>query len=383
MKIAHICLSCFYIDARNYQENELVRQHVADGHEVLVIASTETHNDKAQIAYTEPGDYIGPDGARVIRLPYRGAPAQIARKLRIHPGVYDILADFAPDAMLFHGLCGWEIMTAARYKRANPRVIFYIDSHEDPNNSARGFVSREFLHRRYYGPIARRAVPAAEKVLCVTLETIDFVEDMYRIPRERLKFFPLAGTPLETAERARRAVPVRAALGLADHHKMLLQSGKQTRRKKLIEALEAFARQPDPNLRLFIVGRLFDDIKTLADVLIAADPRVTLLGWKTPDELTGLLCAADVYLQPGTQSATMQASLCAGCAVIIDDVPSHAPFHKDNGWLLNQVTTLDAAFAAVSALSRATLATMGERSSAIAFDSLNYRRQAELLLHPA
>ena len=44
MKIAHICLSCFYIDGFSYQENELVRQNVSDGHDVLVITSTETIN---------------------------------------------------------------------------------------------------------------------------------------------------------------------------------------------------------------------------------------------------------------------------------------------------------------------------------------------------
>lgn len=46
MKILHFCLSCFYIDNYDYQENQLVRVNVEDGHDVLVVASTETYNDK-------------------------------------------------------------------------------------------------------------------------------------------------------------------------------------------------------------------------------------------------------------------------------------------------------------------------------------------------
>ena len=65
---AHICLSCFYIDGFSYQENELVRQNVSDGHDVLVIASTETINPDGKIQFLDPGRYAGFDGADVIRL---------------------------------------------------------------------------------------------------------------------------------------------------------------------------------------------------------------------------------------------------------------------------------------------------------------------------
>jgi glycosyltransferase involved in cell wall biosynthesis len=94
------------------------------------------------------------------------------------------------------------------------------------------------------------------------------------------------------------------------------------------------AQVENPNLRLVIAGVLQDDIKAEVETLIAADPRVTFLGWQGSEELTDLLCAADIYLQPGTQSATMQHSLCCGCAVILDAVPSHEPYVDRNGWLV-------------------------------------------------
>ena len=67
MRVAHVCLSCFYIDGFGYQENELVRQHVADGHEVTVIASTETFGADRRLAYIAPSSFVGKVGAPVIR----------------------------------------------------------------------------------------------------------------------------------------------------------------------------------------------------------------------------------------------------------------------------------------------------------------------------
>ena len=42
MRILHLCLSCFYIDGYNYQENILPRINHEDGHDVRILASTET-----------------------------------------------------------------------------------------------------------------------------------------------------------------------------------------------------------------------------------------------------------------------------------------------------------------------------------------------------
>jgi 1,2-diacylglycerol 3-alpha-glucosyltransferase len=369
MKIAHLCLSCFYNDGRAYQENELVRQHVLDGHDVLVVASTERIDPDGRLSYSAPGDYQGADGARVIRLPYRLGPAKLARKLRAHPGVYRHLEEFRPDAILFHGTCGWEVATAARYARDNPGVLFYIDSHEDWNNSAHGFVSREILHKLYYRFCLARAAATAKKILCISTETIDFVEEVYRVPRSRLEFFPLGGQLVREPDYTAKRREARMQLGVTDDTIVFLQSGKQTRRKKLIESLEAFKAAAPAHARLLVVGNLDDEIKERALALFAADPRTTFLGWKSADELTGLLCAADVYLQPGTQSVTMQHSLCCHCAVILDDAPSHRVYMDGNGWLINGGTSLEAAIAGTAT---ADLQRMRDQSFAVARAMLDY-----------
>lgn len=377
MRIAHLCLSNFYIDGFGYQENDLVREHVAAGHDVLVIASTETI-EGGKLTYVEPRDYLGGDGARVIRVPYRRwLPQKVMRKLRMNVGVHRLLEQFRPDTILFHGTCGWEVRTAARYARANRDMLFYVDSHEDAYNSARTFASRELLHRPFYRPVLRSVLPDVRKILCVSTETIDFVNGLYGVPRDMLELYPLGGHPVDDDEYVRRRAESRAALSLADGDIGIVQSGKQTRRKKLLESLAAFRNTPGEHLRLFIAGTLDDDIKDEAERSIAADSRVTYLGWQSRDELTGLLCAADVYLQPGTQSVTMQHSLCCRCAVILDDVPSHRIYQRDNGWFISGDEGLERALAELAA---APLPAMQANSYAVAKEMLDYKVLAERVL---
>lgn len=379
MKIIHFCLSCFYIDNYRYQENELVREHVAAGHDVLVVASTETYVDNMSLGYVQPGEYIGSDGARVIRLPYVGPfPFFIKKKLRMHEGVADILRKFSPEVIVFHGLCGWELRSVAQYKRDNPDVRLYVDSHEDANNSATGTLSK-ILHRFYYRPIIRSALPSMDKVLCISLETIDFCRKQYGIGQEQMEFFPLGGYIADDATYQSNRTQGRAAHGIADGQTVFLQSGKFDSKKKLIESLAAFSATRSEDFRFLIVGRVHESIEAEVAQLSEADSRIRFLGWKTADELYVLLCAADIYVQPGSQSATMQMSLCARRPVIIADVPSHQPFVKGNGWKVSNQDQLTGAFEAIDR-DPSVLGEMSQRSLEIASDLLDYRRMAKRLL---
>ncbi len=376
MRIAHVCLSCFYIDGYAYQENELVRQHVENGHDVIVIASTETFGPDRRLAYVEPATYKGKEGARVIRLPYRRfLPHSLMRKLRLHPGVYKLLQHIQPEVILFHGLCGWELFAVSRYKQGHPGVRLFVDSHEDWHNSARGFVSRYILHRLYYRWIISRCSGVFDKVLCVSLETMDFVQKTYGIPVERLEFYPLGGRVFSDAEYLSRREQGRRDAGVDPDQVLMLQTGKMDLRKKVLESLMAFTRTHGSHLRFVLAGSLNDTIRVEAEQIIASDSRIRFLGWKSADELSDLLCAADVYVQPGTQSATMQMSLCARCPVILDEVPSHVPYVKGNGWLMSGAGELDRVFLEL-AENPDVLKTMAMRSLEIAQQLLDYKTLA-------
>lgn len=380
MRIVHFCLSCFYIDNFSYQENELVAQNVRDGHEVLVIASTETFGNDGRLTNKNPGEYIGSDGALVFRLPYRGfLPLRIMRKIRAHPNVFDLLEKFKPDVILFHGICGWELLTVARYRRNHGDVRLYVDSHTDFNNSARGWGSRYLLHYLFYRVILRKSLKNIDKILCVSLEVMEFAEQFYGVPREKTEFFPLGGKVLSFPEYSNLRSACRSDLGVAASDLIFLQTGKIDSAKKLIESLNCFLNTRGGGFHFIIAGSLQDDIKIDALRLIESDPRIRFLGWKNPEELRALLCAADVYVQPGSQSATMQMSICCRCAVILDDVLSHKPYIDGNGWLVGKGVGLQQVFHDLASLGVAEVSILGENSGKIAANLLDYQKLATRL----
>jgi 1,2-diacylglycerol 3-alpha-glucosyltransferase len=378
MKIIHICLSNYYIDGWNYQENCLVREHIRTGHDVTVIASTEVIGEDNHIKYISAGQYVGTEGELIIRLPYRKfLPHLLGAKLRAHPGVRRILDLIKPDAILFHGTCGWELITVSSYIKQNKNCTFYVDSHEDKHNSARNFLSYWFLHKIYYRLILQYSLIYIKKILCYSLESIDFCNSVYKISRDRLEFFPLGGFPLEDTEYKSLRLLSRNRWGASEDQIIIVQLGKLVRKKKLLTSLQAFVLNKNPQLRFYIAGWVPpEDMKEVAS-FIGSDTRIRYLGWLPSDELEKTLCGADVFLQPAYQTVTTQMSICCRCAVIVEDVLSHKPFVDGNGWLVNPETQLLEIF---NQLEVSTVNNMKIRSNQIGIDILDYKKMAQRVL---
>ncbi len=378
MKIVHCCLSCFYIDGYGYQENELVRQNVKDGHEVTVIASTETFGDDRKLTYLKPGEYVGAEGAKVIRLGYAKIPMLLARKLRINPGLMSLLKSEKPDVILFHGLCGWELLTVAMYKKLNPKVKLFADSHEDRHNSATNFLSKYVLHLGFYKLIIQRSLKYLDKVFCLSDEVRDFCRSVYRIHDEKMEMYHLGGHVLSDTEYDKVRADIRAKHSVADSDTLFVQSGKFDHKKKLIESLNAFKTTSEKSFRYFVIGAVPDDVEEEVMSLIASDRRIEFLGWMTTEELQRYLTAADVYVQPGSQSATMQNSVCARCAVILDDVKSHRFLLGDAGWLVKEQQDLEDVFKLI-ANDHSLVKIQSEKSLSVAKQHLDYKMLAKRL----
>ena len=104
---------------------------------------------------------------------------------------------------------------------------------------------------------------------------------------------------------------------------------------------------------LGLTSKAFEGVEKIVELNLSASKAAltesaehakALLSVKDAQELMQLLCAADVYVQPGSQSATLQNSICCRCAVIVDDVPSHHPFVNGNGWMVHDAEALVQAF---------------------------------------
>lgn len=377
MKFVHVCLSNFYIDGYNYQENELVKAHIKMGVDVHVIASRENFKD-GRLIYDQPGGYIGVDGEKVTRLDYKKwMPFFLSKKIRGYDGLIQKLEEINPDVVMFHGVMCWDLRALVSFKKKNTHIKFWFDNHSDAVNSARNLPGK-LLHLLFYKPIFKSVEKHIDKILCVAKSTENFLVEFYGYPRSKCVFFPLGGDIVSNERFLTLRAENRAKFNLDNQQKLFVQTGKFTPRKKLIDTLTAFSKIDRNDIRLVIAGVLVDEIEQQALELIERDERITYLGWCDKAQLEALLCAADVYVQPGTQSATMQMSMCMRCAVIIDDVPSHEPYVKGNGWLLNESLSL---FEALNSASESKqLSAMQALSFEIAEQLLDYSKMAKKLI---
>lgn len=323
MRIAHLCLSCFYIDGYSYQENILSKLNKLNGHEVLIIASTETFINNNSIGYLEPSEYLNSDNVQVVRLAYtKKLPHIIARKVRHYEGLKYQLEQFKPDIVYFHGLASYDIFVVAKYKEQNKGVKFILDSHEDQYNSGTNFISKYILHRLFYKTILKINRKHFDKVYCVSFESVNFVKSNYGLDNE-LELMPLGGYVLNDDEYNFYRKSFRDIYSINDSELVFFHSGKMDVSKRTIELMESFSEVENSGFRLIIAGSVSNEISNEFNSLLMKDSRINYLGWADSKKLMELMSACDVYLQPGTQSSSMQQSLCLRCAVALYPYPSH------------------------------------------------------------
>jgi len=350
-----------------------------DGNEVRIIASTETFIDNSKIGYVKPGKYFTKDDIELIRVPYKKyLPHFIMKKVRHYDKIYNLIEEFSPDVILFHGVAAYELMTIIKYKKNNPKVKLFLDSHEDFNNSAQNFISREILHRMFYSAIVQKALPYVDKILCVATESFDFLEIMYRVPRKKMELFPLGGMIFKDSEWKEKRDKIRESLHLGENDILIVHSGKMDINKRTEDLLKAFIKVKNKRFRLVLIGSFTEDVEQSVMASISTDTRIQYLGWKKSSVLLEYLCAADLYIQPGSQSATMQNAICCRCPVVLYPYKSHFPYIKGNGFYVRTEEDIKKVFNTVIK-NPALIEKMRKASYEVACNILDYKKIASRL----
>lgn len=317
MNILHICLASAFTEGMSYQENLLLNQNIKDGHDVTIISDCNKYID-GNMAYTPPEDRVLSNGIRLIRLEYDKIINRfISSKIRKVSGLYNLILETAPDVILFHGVAGWELLTVSKYKKNHPEIRLYLDSHEDFNNSGTNFISKTVQYRWFNRTLVKSVLPYVDKILCVSYESFDFLRQMYCVPDDKIESYPLGGIVLDDTVRSDKRDKMRRDLSLEDGDILLVHSGKMDKLKRTEELLKAFNMVTNERIKLILIGSMCDETRETLESMILSDQRIKFIGWKSVNELMEYLCACDLYVQPGSQSATMQNALCCGSAVAV------------------------------------------------------------------
>lgn len=348
MRILHLCLACFYIDNYNYQENVLPRIAKEKGHDVKIIASTETYVDNKHLGYVEPCSYITDYGVPIVRLPYRKIiNTQISAKLRLYRGLYREICNFKPDIIFSHDLSFSSLPEVIKYVRENSKVCFLSDTHTAYYNSARSWVSLNILHKAIYKYFIKKAVPYLSKYYYISLSEKKFSLEVYNVPEDIMEYMPLGGEIPSDVKKNASYKAIRETFNVAEDELLLVHSGKMDVLKKTIPLLKAFSSNRELKAKMLIIGSFDDLVYNETRDLINSDDRIRYLGWKDSSYLLDCLCACDLYCQPGSPSATLQNAICCGCAVLAAPFEGYKLLDDGNFFWADSESSMDLVFKSI------------------------------------
>jgi len=266
------------------------------------------------------------------------------------------------------------ILTVVRYKKAHPDVRLVFDSHADVHNASASFIPDLILHRGIYGAVARYASKWANSIYYVSMECKDFLVDRYRLDGSKLKYLPLGGVVRDLEKKRLARLSVESRYGLSKDDVIFVHSGKLNAQKKTDEVVSAFERVNAKNQKLFIVGKIEDSLAEI-EARVARNSNIYYVGWRVGEEFEELLLSADIYLQPGTQSATLQHAICCGCAICIFPYDSHSIYLKGNGFYVKNAKDIAEVLSLIER-GEVNLPAMTEASFDLARNILDYKMLA-------
>jgi glycosyltransferase, family 1 len=318
MRILHLCLAAFYIDNYGYQENLLPRMHKQQGHQVLIVASTETYVDNKKLGYINPSEYINEDGIPVHRLPYvKWLPLSIIKRLRYYKGVYEELERFHPDFIFMHDAQFGSINAVVEYMKLHPNVRLNIDGHTDLINSARTFVSRNILHGIFYKRCLKKIEPFTNHFFGTLPNRVDFFKDVYGMPENKVKLLVMGADDslVKKAKETNQRKAIREKYGINNDSFLLVSGGKFTKDKfdilKVMDAVKELSNLFD--VKLLIFGSIGDEETFKTQFLSKCDDKTIIyVGWIKGNESYNYFEASDVVVFPGLHSVLWEQAVGQG-----------------------------------------------------------------------
>lgn len=304
MKVLHCCLASFYIDNYGYQENILPKMHKLQGHDVRIIASTETYIDNQKLGYIKAKTYINENDIIVSRIPYvKWVPKLLIKKLRIYSGLKKHLTSFTPDIIFLHDIQFLSIRIISNYAKKNPQVKIFVDGHTDFVNSAKGWVSKNILHKIIYRWCAREILPYSQKFYGTLPTRVDFFNKIYKIPQDKIELleFGVDDSVFNISLKNEIRKSKRKELGLSADDFVIVSGGKIDYRKNIHLLIDAMSLISDQKIKLILFGTPDKGMEYILS-RISIMKNISYLGWQKTDEILKLLLSSDLGFFPGTHS---------------------------------------------------------------------------------
>jgi glycosyltransferase involved in cell wall biosynthesis len=298
--------------------------HKQQGLDVQILASTENYGDKLSLIYVKPSSYVNEDGIKVTRIPYiQWLPNVLVRKLRIYSGIKKVLENFQPDILFLHDCQFLSIYTIRNYVKKNPSVKIFVDGHTDFHNSAKGWVSKNILHKIIYRHCVQLIYPFVSKFYGVSPPRCDFFYSVYGVPAHKIALLPLGVdlTNIDFSQQNLIREKVRKQYHISNNDLVFVTGGKIDQRKLILPLISIFKELNLPNVKLLVFGKPSSDVQDEFNRAVIHD-RIVYAGWQSGDSISEILLAADCAIFPGTHSVLWEQVVGLGIPAIFRKWPN-------------------------------------------------------------
>lgn len=319
MRIVHICMTQ-YSDGWSYQENMLAKYHKRLGHEVFVLTSMYCYKE-GKLTEDTKTEFTDINGVKVIRLQKKSGG--LLGKTPTYLSFFEALCELTPDVIFSHGCQYLDTKNVIRYVREHPDVRLFVDNHADFSNSATNFLSRRILHGIIWKRCAQRLIPYTEKFWGVMPSRVDFLHDVYGIPKDKTGLLVM-GADDDFVEKSRdpeRRKALRESFGVHSSDFLVVTGGKiDSAKKQTLLLMEAVSKIRRKELKLLVFGSIEDEIKEEAMQWIDGE-RIIYAGWISSEQSYDYFGMADLVVFPGRHSVFWEQVAGQGIPMIVKDWP--------------------------------------------------------------
>lgn len=303
MKILHLCLGAFFPDHYSYQENLLPKFHRELGYDVEVIASQEAFDKNGNRCYlSQSGYYFNEYGIRVHRLNY-SFPQKLNHKLKHYKRVYQAICEISPDIIFIHNCQFLSIFSVIKYLK-NRKIKVYVDNHCDYSNSAGNWISKNILHKILWKYCAQKINPYVTKFYGVLPARVDFLTDLYKLPKEKCELLVMGADDEKVAAafRTNARTKIREKYHIAPNDFLIMTGGKiDAWKTQTLLLMKAVAKIDCPNIKLIVFGSVVPELMDQVQALCVND-KVQYIGWIDAADSCDYFSAADLVVFPGRHS---------------------------------------------------------------------------------
>ena len=302
-KIVHIMLVGPVTDGWTYQDNLLTKYHRRLGYEVTMITSQWVWGENGKLEKFEKTDYINENNVKVIRLPIKGKD-ELSRKFKRYHGLYTAIEGEKPDILFIHGVSFCDVKTVVRYVRSHSDVRVYVDNHSDFSNSGTTWLSRNILHKIIWKHYAQMLLPYTEKFYGVLPARVDWLVDMYGLPKEKCELLVMGGDDEEVKKAKDETVisNLRRKYRIEEDDFLIVTGGKiDSAKKQTLLLMKAVQEILDKKVRLIVFGSVEETLKKEVESLNDGN-KIQYIGWIKGSDSYQYFAAADLVVFPGRHS---------------------------------------------------------------------------------